>query len=243
MHRLLICWYFSLLIPFGAFAQPPYLQEGIAEVQSKLQDYTGPGQTYSDRYGVEVEFVLAVIGPELIRYGEVRDLLETGALEIGYVEWGELQADFSIGPFQMKPSFIEHFEQAWARHPYWGEAFRRDFQYSSSHPKKIRRERLERMKSPVWQLRYAAAFCALVQDLTDPCWSVEDRLTWVATAYNYGFHRPPAEIQAWQVVERFPYGAHFRGPQMAYGEVSRHLYAQLHNWPLITLTKNHLSMD
>ena len=60
---------------------------------------------------ISTEEAMAVVFPELIRYSLVMDLLETSAVELGYVKYGAGFTDFSIGQFQMKPSFIEHLEQ------------------------------------------------------------------------------------------------------------------------------------
>ena len=56
--------------------------------------------------------VLPIVFPELIRYSLFRDYLETTMLERLYVKEGTSGADFSIGHFQMKPSFAEKIEIA-----------------------------------------------------------------------------------------------------------------------------------
>ncbi len=55
--------------------------------------------------------VVAIIYPELLRYNYLKDFFETSSLELVYVNYGSEAADFSIGHFQMKPSFVEQLEK------------------------------------------------------------------------------------------------------------------------------------
>ncbi len=61
--------------------------------------------TEEERWGA-----ISIVLPELIRWNALQDIMETTALELLYVEKGKDGADFSIGYFQMKPSFIENLE-------------------------------------------------------------------------------------------------------------------------------------
>ena len=55
---------------------------------------------------------LSIVFPEVIRFNSFSDFIETKTLEWVYVDYGAEKADFSIGLFQMKPSFIEKLEEA-----------------------------------------------------------------------------------------------------------------------------------
>ena len=59
----------------------------------------------------ENDFVTAIVYPELLRYNYIQDFIETSGLELIYMRYGAKTADFSIGHFQMKPSFAEHIEK------------------------------------------------------------------------------------------------------------------------------------
>ena len=56
---------------------------------------------------VDAEIIIPILFPERIRYSIVRDFFETAFLEAIYTSQGSDYIDFSIGDFQMKPSFIE----------------------------------------------------------------------------------------------------------------------------------------
>ena len=66
-----------------------------------------------EAFGVDARLAEAVVFPELIRYSRWQDEIETAAVNGLYVLQGTSGANFSIGRFQMKPSFAEEVETAW----------------------------------------------------------------------------------------------------------------------------------
>ena len=77
--------------------------EFLDENDSIINEYLGYDKQYKNEK-------LAIVFPELLKYTLYQDLLETTALELIYTSYGKSYADFSIGYFQMKPSFIEDLE-------------------------------------------------------------------------------------------------------------------------------------
>lgn len=65
----------------------------------------------SDKYDVSFPVATAVVFPELVRYSALLDKVEITLLKTLYINLGDDYADFSIGPFQMKPSFAETIHQ------------------------------------------------------------------------------------------------------------------------------------
>jgi len=61
-------------------------------------------------YHLNPREVKAIVFPELIRYNSIQDKIETFALESLYIQEGRTYANFSIGRFQIKPSFAENIE-------------------------------------------------------------------------------------------------------------------------------------
>src|SRR5659263_87768 len=55
--------------------------------------------------GIPYPVAIAVIFPELVRYSALRDKMEITVLKALYINIGDEYANFSIGRFQMKPSF------------------------------------------------------------------------------------------------------------------------------------------
>ena len=60
-----------------------------------------------DEYDVEYEMASTIIFPELLRYSRYLNVLETIANKTLYVKFGSEYSNFSVGVFQMKPSFVE----------------------------------------------------------------------------------------------------------------------------------------
>ena len=63
------------------------------------------------KYQLNPYFVLAIVFPELIRYSKLQDVIESNDLKVLYVQFGDTYSNFSIGRFQMKPSFCEQLEK------------------------------------------------------------------------------------------------------------------------------------
>src|SRR5688572_9022069 len=102
--------------------------------------------------------ILSIVSPEIIRWNAFRDIIETAADETLYVNYGS--ADYSIGIFQMKPSFVEQLEN------YAAENNIGDCYFLQIHEKdsvEIRKERINRLKQNYWQLKYAQAYWVVAQ--------------------------------------------------------------------------------
>jgi len=170
--------------------------------------------------------VIAIVYPELLRYNLFRDFFETAFLEELYVTRGATIADFSIGPFQMKPSFIENLEFHIEHIPTLQNDFGFIIHYQSKNENHIRNERLQRLKSFEWQVKYAFCYYAIMQD----CYAGLDfenkanQLAFFATAYNYGFDRPIDDIQSWIPVKAFPYGKKIAIDQVTYHSLTLHYF-------------------
>ncbi|MEL6867198.1 MAG: hypothetical protein AAFP19_22425 [Bacteroidota bacterium] len=175
------------------------------------------------------EEALAVVAPELLRYNLFRDLLETTALELAYVQYGAEVADFSIGPFQMKPSFtasVEEFVLADEQlKKCYGDAILR----IPFHHKAIRQARLDFMESLEGQLYYAFLFAQMMSEGHDESQftSHKDKLSYWATAYNCGHTRPTSELMQCMHQPVFPYGADFDIVQYSYAAWSQLFYQHL----------------
>ena len=81
----------------------------LIKAKKSFEELEGTFIEVCKKYDSDKNLLAAVIFPELVRYSSFRDLLETGVLEALYIEKGSDVANFSIGKFQMKPSFIAFF--------------------------------------------------------------------------------------------------------------------------------------
>ncbi len=163
---------------------------------------------------------LAIVFPEMIRWSTFKDFIETTALETVYVSNGKSTVDFSIGCFQMKPSFIEDLENYIAQHP---SVQSLDFIVLKDKTlKECRAERIKRLKDWAWQIRYAHVYWAVANDVfkNKIFKNATERVRFYATAYNYGFLKPIEDIEKWQAKVAFPYGLQYKGTQVAYSDLS-----------------------
>jgi hypothetical protein len=138
-----------------------------------------------NKFGIDPCVGIAVVFPETIRYSEIRDKIETRALLSLYVQYGSEYSDFSIGHFQMKPSFAEKLEKEYLKQK------RRINNVLSDTTDSVdsRKERINRLCSTKGQVKYLSMFFILMDErlsgFTFPRYS--DRLIILSAAYNYGF--------------------------------------------------------
>lgn len=156
----------------------------------------------ADEFRLDPDLALSIALPEVSRYSRLRDLTETSALQVFYIQLGEEYADFSIGKLQMKPSFAASLESA--AHEL-GNNIASMFEYKTQSPEAIREERVDRLCSIEWQLRYLGLFCRLVQH-RNRLKLDDSTLTIYASAYNLGWQRPLNDIVAWSHEKNFPSG-------------------------------------
>ncbi|MCQ2137807.1 MAG: hypothetical protein MJY60_03795 [Bacteroidales bacterium] len=147
-------------------------------------------------FDVPCDIAESVIFPELIRYSLFQDRMETGSVKSVYVSRGSAGCDFSIGRFQMKPSFVEELEKRWMR----SDLPRKyDLYFDTKDSQMARRVRISRMEKEEWQCIYLAVFLKLLwldygsfdkngeqtQEGIDAL-PLKEQLRLAATAYNRG---------------------------------------------------------
>lgn len=145
------------------------------------------------------EILMPVVFPEIARYSSIRDNVETAGLYILYANFGKAYADFSIGRFQMKPSFADTVE-ALCR-TYHCAACSRLLAYTEEEGGARRRARLRRLGDTDWQIRYLACFYHVCMGLYGDSivrMDREGRIRFLAATYNYGVGASFAAISEWQ---------------------------------------------
>jgi hypothetical protein len=157
--------------------------ESYNEALQFLDDNTWISDSLQSK-GIDPNFALSIIFPELIRYSAIQDKMEMGGLLTLYVQYGDKYADFSVGRFQMKPSFVEHLEDdANETHFIDSNLFNR------TNTSQSRIERVSRLNDLKWQVDYLVLFIKEMDIRYGYIkWGLEnDRLKFYATAYNSGY--------------------------------------------------------
>lgn len=150
----------------------------------------------------ERNIALAIVAPELSQYSTVYDFMELNILYALYVSTGS--GNFSIGPFQMKPSFAETLEN------YASANIPSDSAFSSLIPKgsekEKRRKRLKRLSTLEGELEYLALFIEAARRQTADIAFADDieKLRYWATLYNSGLSLTPENVNEAQAKKLFP---------------------------------------
>lgn len=179
-----------------------------------------PGLTSEQR-----AMAAAIVAPEVSQFSTVLDFVQLRSLYVTYIYQGS--GDFSVGIFQMKPSFAERMESELtkdkslrSKYSSWlAEIGKSDNSVAS------RRARLERLESDVWHMRYLTIFYKVAERNTSNMRftnSVE-RLRYYATLYNSGIDCTPAKVKRMQQKKLFPRDARTHN----YSEVAVEFYSSL----------------
>lgn len=212
-------FYIICLLPFFH----PFEKDIVAAnsiLLNKIEDL----QKINSSSNVKPQEALSIVFPEMIRWNNFQDLMETKSLELAYVKLGRKGADFSIGHFQMKPSFVEQLEDYISRHQNL-----KKLNYVlivEKKQNKARKIRLYRLKNFTWQVRYAHVYWLVANDRFKymKFKTPEERIHFFASAYNYGFRREDKKIKEWQKLACFPYGSKYKGEQVKYADLSLEFY-------------------
>lgn len=149
------------------------------------------------RNNISYPLAIAVIFPELVRYSALRDKMEITLLKALYVNLGEDYANFSIGQFQMKPSFAEIVRKqapsVLGRRS--GIKFKNQSEYDDIS--NFRKSIVNDLEDPETQFNYLIAFFKTCEKNFRTNRKDEiTRLKFLATAYNYGIDKSASQIEA-----------------------------------------------
>ena len=111
------------------------------------------------QFDVPCDIAEAVVFPELIRYSTLKDAVETASVSALYLNKGAEACDFSIGVFQMKPSFVEELEKRWMRS---GMARQYNLFFDTKDSRMARKVRINRLGEEQWQCVYLAIFLKML---------------------------------------------------------------------------------
>jgi hypothetical protein len=150
----------------------------------------------TDRYDVPYDIAVAVVFPELVRYSALLDKIEITLLKSLYVSLGDEYANFSVGRFQMKPSFAEAVNTGIQL---FRNRLRNKFRQKSEFdaPWKYRSAIVSGLEDPESQFLYLIAFlkiCEHTYDLKEM--GDEQKVKFLSTAYNYSFLKTADDVNS-----------------------------------------------
>lgn len=172
--------------------------------------------------GLKPREVIALVFPEIIRFNSIQDKAEVFALQSLYVTAGQRYANFSIGPFQIKPSFAESIEHDAVREKISISSLSfTDVDTAASVENRARRvKRLQRLRDA---LNYV---CLMVRwiDIHYPVFNSEEaRIKFLSAAYNCGYRKPAEEIRGF-ITRKFFHTGLTSSASYAYADVAWYFY-------------------
>jgi hypothetical protein len=167
---------------------------------------------------------MSVVFPEAIRYSIISDYLETKSLEITYVYSGS--ADFSIGCFQMKPSFIEDIEETILKYPEKLSNYDTLVISGKFSESEIRQKRLSHLKILDYQIVYTNCLCDIMKILYPEIFNYDKpfQIKFISTAFNHGFLSGLEEISDYSSRPFFPLNGKNNTPKYVYSDISFFFY-------------------
>jgi hypothetical protein len=209
------------IVTAGAQAEPDYAAvfgQDWQKAEMFLQQNDSWIRPMLKKNNISWRFAMSIVFPELVRYSALRDKMEITLLKTLYINLGDDYADFSIGPFQMKPSFAEIIRKRSA-----GLPGRRMFE-PLQDKKKLRSEIVSELEDPAKQMIYLIAFIRLCEKEFKNRWTDEEsKIKFIATAYNAGPGRSAEEIER-MTDSRFFNTRMFRTENYCYSDVSLFWY-------------------
>ena len=147
---------------------------------------------------------LSIVAPEYCLFSKYTDLIELRTLYVMYLNTGI--SDFSVGPFQMKPSFIEDMEKCIQSYPQLVQKY--SFLIPKGSSREKRKFRLEHLSSWEGQLKYLDLFVMIAKVKTESIQfkNNEEKLKYWATMYNAGInclHKKNLELQKTKSFPKF----------------------------------------
>ncbi|MFY0628431.1 MAG: hypothetical protein JXR07_19195 [Reichenbachiella sp.] len=182
-------------------------------------------EAISSEYGMDPLVIKSVVFPELLRYSLVRDFLETEIVAWGYVDQEAGFADFSIGHFQMKPSFVEDLESRLCQSNQM-DLYQPLLIYRASNARNIRAERVKRIQDLAYQIRYLCSFISIAREQIKElsCLTSVEQVRYLATLYNSGLENDFSRLLLLSKRKTFPYGMNYSGRQYSYAAISESYY-------------------
>jgi len=208
MNSRWISFFFSIFLTLYINGQEEYCEKYPLECNLSLDflvSHKPDLDSVSKQVQLPVHFIYSIVAPEITQYNFIRNKLESYTLNVLYVQNGRAYADYSIGFFQMKPSFIEDMEKYIQQNAMLSKKYSKHL-FLNPMNKNSRIGRVKRLNSIHWQIKYLGMFCDIMKDKfrTVHFSNQEEKLKFYASAYNSGFKNNENFIREMQNKAYFP---------------------------------------
>ncbi len=216
----------SLITVFAIGGYAAAYPSNVSEAMDFFRTYRNEFVTNTQGLTEEERIMAAaIVAPEVSTYSTVMNFIELRSMFVTYVYQGG--GNFSVGVFQMKPSFAEDIEKQTMENRQLSKEYSSwisDFRPGDSL-KADRRARLNRLDDPIWQIRYLTLFYRLAKQKTAQMKfkNSEEKLRYFATLYNSGLNITKEKANKMMTKKRFP---HFN-PQFNYADISLEFFDRM----------------
>jgi hypothetical protein len=229
--RIIIPLLLNLLFAGSCFSQTLNYHEVFGEDWDKAVKYENDNRKWLEpllnRSHVSYPVAVAIIFPELIRYSALRDKMETAMLKTLYVNLGEDYANFSIGEFQMKPSFAELIRSQFSGSYTGKNVFKKTGEFDNI--KDFRRSIVKDLDDPEIQAIYLIAFIKICESKFRVSRMEESyQIRFLATAYNFGFEKARKNVDA-MINRKFFSTKLIKSENYCYADISLYWYKEFTN--------------
>jgi hypothetical protein len=183
---------------------------------------------YAIAYNLNPKFLKAIIFPELIRYNSVYDAIEINTLKFLYVQKGDFYGDFSVGYFQMKPSFAKKIESD--ANVFLDKTFLKTIGFDNYKKDNLsetsRKQRLIRITNLESQLKYLIVFVKIGKlKFKNYYFKTEvEKVKFYATAYNSGYYKSIRILNKKLYSKSFYTGRIVKSTLYNYGDISTNYF-------------------
>jgi hypothetical protein len=230
-HSLLLIFLFTLafnLIVKSSCSQSPDYPAIFGDDWKKAERFVSDNRSWMElvlrKNHISYPLAIAVIFPELVRYSALRDKMEITLLKALYINLGDQYANFSVGHFQMKPSFAqiirEQADNVLPRRS--GISFRKSREYKD--PAEYRKSIVADLEKPETEFSYLIVFLKICDRnfMTNRMDEIQ-KLKFIATAYNFGVDKSAEEIDQ-MTGKKFFNTKMFSTENYSYADISLYWY-------------------
>ena len=168
---------------------------------------------------------ISIVLPEISQYSRFENFTQTRMMYITYIQFG--QGNFSVGYFQMKPSFAQEIESAITKDKILFRRYK-DLIILEKDECQKRYERLNRLDDLSWELRYLEAFYEIAEKKISQWFpSMEspiNKLKYLSALYNGGLDLSYEEANKCLKRRQFP---HFSRIQYNYSDCAIEFYYRI----------------
>jgi hypothetical protein len=229
-NRIYLVFLLITCLPVIVYSQTLNYQEIFGDDWKKASFFLSENKSWMEpilaKNHISYPLAVAVIFPELVRYSALRDKMEITLLKALYINLGDDYANFSIGQFQMKPSFAglvrEQSNSVLNRRS--GIHFKRRSEYDDI--KDYRKSIVKDLEDPKTEFNYLVAFIKICdKNFRSNSMDEISGLKFLSTAYNFGINKSSAEIEK-MADKKFFNTKLFNTENYSYADVSLFWYKQ-----------------